>query len=206
MPPFLAARPYKSEGRAFPVETRYLGRNPGVRLDDAMADAVLKALRAEPGSVLAFLPGQGEIRRVEERLRDRISDANVLVAPLYGGLESAVRRTRPSSRRPQASARSCWRRRSRRRLSPSRGCASSSIAALLVCRGSSRASGSRGWKPCASRAPRLTSAGTRGAHVARRVLPAVGRSGDSQPASVCRSRRSALLISRLCFSTVPNGA
>ena len=80
----------ESEGRAFPVETRYLGRNPAARLDDAMTDAVLKALRAEPGSVLAFLPGQGEIRRVEERLRDRISDANVLVAPLYGGLESAV--------------------------------------------------------------------------------------------------------------------
>jgi ATP-dependent helicase HrpB len=80
----------ESEGRAFPVETRYLGRNPSTRLDDAMADAVLKALRAEPGSVLAFLPGQGEIRRVEERLKDRISDANVIVAPLYGGLESAA--------------------------------------------------------------------------------------------------------------------
>ncbi len=52
-----------------------------------MADAILKALRAETGSLLAFLPGQGEIRRVEERLRDRISDATVILAPLYGALD-----------------------------------------------------------------------------------------------------------------------
>jgi ATP-dependent helicase HrpB len=80
----------ESSGRAFPVATRYLGRNPAVRLEDAMTDAILKALRAEPGSILAFLPGQGEIRRVEERLRERITDPDVILAPLYGALESSV--------------------------------------------------------------------------------------------------------------------
>ncbi len=64
----------ESEGRAYPVDTRYLGRSQTARIEDQMTDAIVKALRAEPGSILAFLPGQGEIRRVEERLKERVSD------------------------------------------------------------------------------------------------------------------------------------
>ncbi len=79
-----------SEGRAFPIDTRYLGRDPNRRIEDQMADAIVRALRAEPGSLLAFLPGQGEIRRVEERLRERIDDPAVLVAPLYGAMDGAA--------------------------------------------------------------------------------------------------------------------
>jgi ATP-dependent helicase HrpB len=77
-----------SEGRAFPVETRYLGRDDGVRIEDRMADAVMRALLAEAGSILAFLPGQAEIRRVEERLKERISDPAILLAPLYGAMDA----------------------------------------------------------------------------------------------------------------------
>ncbi|HVL71638.1 MAG TPA: ATP-dependent helicase HrpB [Beijerinckiaceae bacterium] len=76
-----------SEGRAFPVETRHLGRDPTRRIEEEVAAAVLRALRAEPGSVLVFLPGQGEIRRVEALLRERIADPAIDVAPLYGALE-----------------------------------------------------------------------------------------------------------------------
>ena len=76
-----------SEGRAFPVETRYLGRDASARIEDQMADAVMRALRAESGSILAFLPGQGEIRRVEERLKERISDPAIVLAPLYGAMD-----------------------------------------------------------------------------------------------------------------------
>ena len=76
-----------SEGRAFPVETRYLGRDESARIEDRMADAVMRALRAEPGSILAFLPGQGEIRRTEERLKERISDPAIVLAPLYGAMD-----------------------------------------------------------------------------------------------------------------------
>jgi ATP-dependent helicase HrpB len=76
-----------SEGRAFPVETRYLGADAGARIEDQMAEAVMRALRAEAGSILAFLPGQGEIRRVEERLRERIGDPTVVLAPLYGAMD-----------------------------------------------------------------------------------------------------------------------
>jgi ATP-dependent helicase HrpB len=76
-----------SEGRAFPVETRYLGRDANARIEDQMADAVLRALRAEFGSILAFLPGQGEIRRVEQRLNERMSDPTIVLAPLYGAID-----------------------------------------------------------------------------------------------------------------------
>ncbi|TNC13751.1 ATP-dependent helicase HrpB [Methylobacterium terricola] len=88
-----------SEGRAFPVETRHLDRDAQIRIEDAVTDAVMRALRAEPGSVLAFLPGQAEIRRTEERLRARLSDvADVDLAPLYGALDRAEqdRAVRPS--------------------------------------------------------------------------------------------------------------
>jgi len=76
-----------SESRAFPIETRYLGRDSSARIEDQMVDAVMRALRAEWGSILAFLPGQGEIRRVEERLKERVSDASIVLAPLYGALD-----------------------------------------------------------------------------------------------------------------------
>ena len=76
-----------SEGRAYPVDTRYLGRDANARIEDQVTDAVIRALRAEPGSILAFLPGQGEIRRVEERLRERLTDPDVAIAPLYGAMD-----------------------------------------------------------------------------------------------------------------------
>src|ERR671923_703025 len=66
-----------SEGRAFPVDTRYLGRKVDVPLERQMADAIATALRADPGSVLAFLPGAAEIRRTQNFLSERIHDASV---------------------------------------------------------------------------------------------------------------------------------
>ncbi|HEY8381405.1 MAG TPA: ATP-dependent helicase HrpB [Microvirga sp.] len=79
----------RSEGRAHPVETRYLGRDPNRRLEEQVTEAALRALRAEPGSVLVFLPGQGEIRRVDALLRERVADPVVDIAPLYGALDRA---------------------------------------------------------------------------------------------------------------------
>ena len=65
-----------SEGRAFPVETRYLGRKADAPLERQMADAIATALRADPGSVLAFLPGAAEIRRTQNFLGERVHDAS----------------------------------------------------------------------------------------------------------------------------------
>jgi len=85
-----AAPVISSEGRAFPVETRYLGRKPDVPLERQMADAIATALRADPGSVLAFLPGAAEIRRTQNFLGERVHDASVEIVPLFGALDAAV--------------------------------------------------------------------------------------------------------------------
>ena len=77
----------ESAGRMFPVDTRYLDREPAGRIEDAVASTVRRALADESGSALVFLPGVGEIRRVEERLRDLGGDVDV--APLYGDLSPA---------------------------------------------------------------------------------------------------------------------
>ncbi|MBN9088113.1 MAG: ATP-dependent helicase HrpB [Reyranella sp.] len=76
-----------SAGRMFPVDTRYLDREASGRFEDMVAGAVRSALTQESGSALVFLPGVGEIRRVEERLQGLA--ANVDVAPLYGDLSPA---------------------------------------------------------------------------------------------------------------------
>jgi len=78
-----------SQGRAFPVETRYLGRRPDQPIERQMSDAIATALRTQEGSVLAFLPGAGEIRRVAAQLHERVADPSVDIVQLYGALESA---------------------------------------------------------------------------------------------------------------------
>ncbi|HKS19765.1 MAG TPA: ATP-dependent helicase HrpB [Bradyrhizobium sp.] len=79
-----------SEGRAFPVETRYLGRKVDMPLERQMADAIAMALRADPGSVLAFLPGAAEIRRTQNCLGERVRDASIEIVPLFGALDASV--------------------------------------------------------------------------------------------------------------------
>jgi ATP-dependent helicase HrpB len=78
----------RSEGRAFPVETRYVPPDPLQRLEDQVAAATLAALRQDEGSVLVFLPGQREIARTAERLSNRVP-GDVDIAPLYGQLGAA---------------------------------------------------------------------------------------------------------------------
>ena len=77
----------ESAGRMFPIETRYLGRNQSERIEQQMAGAVELALRRDEGSILAFLPGQGEILRTAERLKERCNDATVIIAPLFGAMD-----------------------------------------------------------------------------------------------------------------------
>jgi ATP-dependent helicase HrpB len=79
-----------SEGRAFTVETRYLGRDASKPIDTQAADAVVRALRAETGSILVFLPGVAEIRRTETLLRERLAGPAVDVFPLHGALDFAA--------------------------------------------------------------------------------------------------------------------
>jgi ATP-dependent helicase HrpB len=80
----------ESEGRAFPVETRYLGRKPDMQLERQMADSIAQALRADAGSVLAFLPGAAEIRRTQNFLEERVRDPGTEIVPLFGALDASV--------------------------------------------------------------------------------------------------------------------
>ncbi|MEQ3628072.1 MAG: ATP-dependent helicase HrpB [Hyphomonas sp.] len=82
----LGAPVVESQGRQYPVESKYLGRSQD-RIEDRMAAAVRKALREEEGSILAFLPGAREIQRTAEQL-ETVPD-NVRVAPLFGALSPA---------------------------------------------------------------------------------------------------------------------
>jgi ATP-dependent helicase HrpB len=79
-----------SEGRSFPVETRYVGRDPAKPIEAQVADAIPRALRADAGSILAFLPGAAEIRRTEMRLRETVNDPAVGIYPLFGALDTDV--------------------------------------------------------------------------------------------------------------------
>ncbi|UCI19592.1 ATP-dependent helicase HrpB [Mesorhizobium sp. B2-1-8] len=93
----------ESEGRAFPVDTRYDERPAGVPIEDAMAKAIRSALAGESGSVLAFLPGQREIERTAERLAGKVG-ADTDVVPLYGQLDgkaqdAAIKPAPPSRRK-----------------------------------------------------------------------------------------------------------
>ena len=80
----------ESAGRAFPIETRYLGRDARAPIERQVVDAVARAVRAEAGSLLVFLPGAAEIRRTEALLRERIGDGAVDIVPLHGALDAGV--------------------------------------------------------------------------------------------------------------------
>jgi ATP-dependent helicase HrpB len=75
-----------SEGRAFPVETRYVGRSTDRRIESAVASAVRRALTADDGDILVFLPGAAEIRRVESLLVEGALPPEAYVVPLFGSL------------------------------------------------------------------------------------------------------------------------
>jgi ATP-dependent helicase HrpB len=76
-----------SQGRAFPVEPRWLDRplHKEVWFDVALADLVVQAVNETSGGVLVFLPGEGEIRRVQARLDGRLPP-DCAVRPLFGAL------------------------------------------------------------------------------------------------------------------------
>ena len=90
----------ESEGRMFPVETRYAEEEIGCgdpykanspnEIAQRVAQAIARAHREHGGDILAFLPGQGEIERCAELLGDSLSPTAVL--PLYGNLSPALQR------------------------------------------------------------------------------------------------------------------
>lgn len=80
----------ESEGKAHPLTIRWLGARPELRLDEAMTSAILTAWNEQPGDLLAFLPGVGEIERTRERLLHRLPQVPIL--PLHGQCDPAAQR------------------------------------------------------------------------------------------------------------------
>lgn len=78
------------EGRMFPVETRYLEQPLSGRLDMAVVQSINRSLAQDHGSLLVFLPGMAEIRRVERALLDLNLGPHILIAPLHGDLPQEV--------------------------------------------------------------------------------------------------------------------
>ncbi|MCL4779427.1 MAG: ATP-dependent helicase HrpB [Gammaproteobacteria bacterium] len=83
-------------GLSFPVETRYAERDSSDHLDRQVTAAIHRALREETGDLLVFLPGAGEIRRVESLLGGNIE---AQLHPLYGDLprEAQERAIQPAA-------------------------------------------------------------------------------------------------------------
>ena len=77
----------ESEGRAFPIETRYRPRDPSRRLEEVIVETVRVALADDQGSVLVFLPGQSEIKRTADLLHEKIKSSSIEIAPLYGAMD-----------------------------------------------------------------------------------------------------------------------
>jgi ATP-dependent helicase HrpB len=74
----------KSEGRMFPVTTRYLDRRHDGSVEPLVAGTIVRALQEEPGNILVFLPGQREIRRVDSLLSNHELPPGVTVHMLFG--------------------------------------------------------------------------------------------------------------------------
>ncbi|WP_120499613.1 ATP-dependent helicase HrpB [Roseovarius sp. EL26] len=82
-----------SDGRSFPVQSQWLERHlrKEVRFENAVADLVQQVVQERDGGILVFLPGEGEIRRVEALLKDRLPKDAVL-RPLFGAMDFAAQR------------------------------------------------------------------------------------------------------------------
>lgn len=152
---FFDALMIESLGRAWPVETRYLGYETRGRMDDQVAAAIRKALFEEDGSILAFLPGVAEITRTADRIGPVAAD--VEITPLYGALSpqeqnAAIAPASPGKRKVVIAT----------DIAESaitiEGCALSSMQASPACRVTTQHLASRASKPCAYPSATQTSA------------------------------------------------
>ena len=170
----------ESEGRAFPVETRYLGRDPRAPIERQVADAVAaRAARRDRARCWCSCRARPKSAAPRRCCKERIGDPAVDIVALYGALDARRRRTAPSRRR----------RPGRRKVVLATSIAETSLTIEgvrvvidcgLVARAALRArcrpdaAGNRAGVARRRRpAPR-----PRRPHRARRLLPAVGRAAD----------------------------
>lgn len=83
----------RSEGRSYPVRTLYTGAaETGEWIVPRMVRVTEQALTEQEGSLLLFLPGQGEIRQLQARLEEQLTAPDLIIAPLYGELSLSQQR------------------------------------------------------------------------------------------------------------------
>ena len=82
-----------SQGRAYDVTPHWLTKPIAktTRFEQAVADTTLHALSETTGSVLVFLPGEGEIRRIHSLLEGQVK-GDCTLAPLFGAMDFAAQR------------------------------------------------------------------------------------------------------------------
>ena len=80
----LKAPSIKSEGRSYPVNIIHTGDYDHYLMAETVSSTIIEASKSHQGDILAFLPGQGEIKRTEAILRKRLPDFSI--HPLYGQL------------------------------------------------------------------------------------------------------------------------
>ncbi len=85
----LSAPVVRSEGRSFPVDIRYLPREPKGHIADITSASLGRILSETEGDLLVFLPGAGEIRRVAEQLKTELATDILAIHCLYGDLPFA---------------------------------------------------------------------------------------------------------------------
>jgi ATP-dependent helicase HrpB len=78
-----------AQGRSFEVTTHYVPRRNDIHFELQVSQVLRAVLHEHAGDILCFLPGAGEIRRVQRTLQESDLDRSVRVMPLYGELEGA---------------------------------------------------------------------------------------------------------------------
>ncbi|MEY4566601.1 MAG: ATP-dependent helicase HrpB, partial [Planctomycetota bacterium] len=90
-----------SQGRSFPVEIRYTKSPERGEWLELLSRTTLQAVDKHPGDMLVFLPGVGEIHRLEQMLARQLERAEFEILPLYADLsiEQQDRALNPSRKR-----------------------------------------------------------------------------------------------------------
>jgi len=83
---------FQSDGRSYPIETRYLPPRPNDQLSQSVVRAVSVALQAHDGNILCFLPGQADIQRAHDLLVNSLGD-DVQIARLFGAQSDAQQKS-----------------------------------------------------------------------------------------------------------------
>ncbi|MFG0264418.1 MAG: helicase-related protein [Rhodopirellula sp. JB055] len=76
----------RCEGRSYPVAIHHGKDQPGERIERRIIGPICDAVQSSDGHVLVFLPGVGEIRRVQSELECANLADNVRIVVLHGSL------------------------------------------------------------------------------------------------------------------------